>query len=132
MKQLRDEVGDDDVFDVQSGPIGNSAHLVKEALGDELPLACNDSPDHPLGIEQLETGQLDLQLLGFDVEEEADVFADVVAEQGPLLISHFIRLSLDVKDAVAVHLFKEARAATGEGLGLAPKRRGRRDRHNQE
>ena len=55
VEQLGDEVGDDDVLDVQSRAVGNPAHLVEEALGDEFPLLGHDSLDHPLGIEQLDT-----------------------------------------------------------------------------
>ena len=92
MEQLGDEIGDDDVLNVHPGPIGNPAHLFKESLGDEFPLARRDALDRLLGIEQLEPGDVDLELLGLDFEEEADVFADIVAEQGPLLKTHFIRV----------------------------------------
>ena len=125
VEQLGDEVGDDHVLNVNSGAVGNTAHLVEEPLGDVFALLGDDALDHPLGIEQLDSPDLERDLLGLDLEEEADVLADVVAEQGPLLVAHLVRLALDVEHAVAVDFLQEAGPAAGDGLGLGSRRRDR-------
>ena len=47
-----------------------------------------------------------------------DVLADVVAEQGPLLITHFIGFPLDVEDPVSVDLLEEPLPASRDDPGL--------------
>ena len=86
-------------------------HLLEEPLGDVLPLRGGDAADRPLGVEQVEARDLDLHLLALHVEQEADDLADVLVEQGALLIAHLVGRPLDVEDPVAVDLFQEPRAA---------------------
>ena len=113
------KLADDDVLHVHPRAVGDALHLLEEPLGDVLLLLVAAIPAiDPLGIEQLDAADLDLQLLGLDVEQEADVLADVVAEQGPLLVAHLVGRPLDVEHPVAVDLFEEPRAAAGDGLRL--------------
>ena len=56
--------------------------------------------------------------LAFTSNRKRTLLADVVLEQGPLLVAHLVGRPLDVEDPVAVHLFQEPRAAAGDGLGL--------------
>ncbi len=116
MEELRDEVGDDHILHVNSGAVGNSAHLVEEPLGNVLALLPNDALDDSLGIEQLHALDLERDLLGLDLKEEAHAFADVVAEQGPVLKAHFVRLARDVEHAGAVNFFEEPGPAAGDRL----------------
>ena len=132
VKKLRNEIGDNDILDVQTGSIGDTAHLVEEALGDELALLRHNSANHTLGIEQLYPTQLDLHILRFDFKEEADIFADVVTQQGSLLIAHLIRFSFEMEDPITVDFFKKPRAAACQRLGFSPRKRARYCEHNQQ
>ena len=130
VKQLGNEIGDDDVFNVDSRAVGDSAHLFKESLGDVLALLGNDPLDHAPGIEQLHTLDFDADVLGLHLEEETDVFADVVTQEGTLLVAHLVGFALDVQYAVAVDLVQKSGAAARERLGLGLRCRNRAE-HDQ-
>ncbi len=118
MKQLGNEIGDDDVLNVNAGAVGNTAHLIEESFGDVFALLRDDALDDTLGVEQLDALDLDSDLLGLHLEQKADVLANVITEQGALLVAHFIRMARDVQHPVAVSFFEEAGPASGEGLAF--------------
>ena len=87
--------------------------------------------DHSPGVQQLNSLDFEGDVLGFDLKEKPEILADVVAEQGALLIADLVRISRDVKDTIAIHVLQESGTTAGERLGVASRRRNR-DGHDRQ